>query len=242
MPRFFTEEFSEDRTYAAVTGEDAAHISRVLRMREGDPITLCDMKGTDYMGIIRAADSGRVEAEIIESRPSAGEPGIQAVLFQALPKGDKMELIVQKAVELGVYRVEPVLTRRCVARPDPKAWSRKRERLQKIAWEAAKQCGRGIIPQVGELISLEEALSRMTGYDLPLFFYEQSRRPFAPALQGQWRSAALLVGSEGGFDPEEAEQAEGAGIPDVSLGSRILRCETAPIAVLSALMFQSGNL
>lgn len=242
MPRFFTEEFSEDRTYAAVTGEDAAHISRVLRMREGDPITLCDMKGTDYMGIIRSADSGRVEAEIIESRPSAGEPGIQAVLFQALPKGDKMELIVQKAVELGVYRVEPVLTRRCVARPDPKAWSRKRERLQKIAWEAAKQCGRGIIPQVGELISLEEALSRMTGYDLPLFFYEQSRRPFAPALQGQWRSAALLVGSEGGFDPEEAEQAERAGIPDVSLGSRILRCETAPIAVLSALMFQSGNL
>lgn len=242
MPRFFTEEFSADKTYAVVSGEDAAHISRVLRMKEGDSITLCDRNATDYMGIIRSADSGRVEVEITESRPSAGEPSIQAVLFQALPKGDKMDLIVQKAVELGIFRVEPVLTGRCVSRPDPRSWARKRERLQKIAWEAAKQCGRGIIPQVGELLTLEEALSRMAGYDLPLFFYEQSRRPFAPLLGGQWRSAALLVGSEGGFDPEEAEQAKRAGIPDVSLGSRILRCETAPIAALSALMFQSGNL
>ena len=94
MPRFFTEEFSADKTYAVVSGEDAAHISKVLRMKEGDSITLCDRNATDYMGIIRSADSGRVEVEITESRPSAGEPSIQAVLFQALPKGDKMDLIV----------------------------------------------------------------------------------------------------------------------------------------------------
>lgn len=242
MPRFFTDEFAPDKSFAVVSGEDAAHIVRVLRMREGDDLTLCDGAASDYAGVIRSAGVDRVEVEISRIYPSAGEPDVQIVLFQALPKGDKMELIVQKAVELGVYRVEPVLTRRCVARPDSKAWQRRRERLQRVAYEAAKQCGRGIVPQIGELISLEEAFSAMSRCELPLFFYEQGRQPFASLVKGEWRSAALLVGSEGGFDPEEAELADRFSIPQVSLGSRILRCETAPIAALSALMFQSGNL
>ncbi len=242
MPRFFTEEFTGDRSCAIVSGEDAVHIARVLRMGEGDSITLCDKASTDYFGTIRSADSKQVVVDILESRPSAGEPDVRVALFQAVPKGDKMELIVQKAVELGVFCIVPVLTRRCVARPDEKAWARKRERLQKIACEAAKQCGRGIIPQVGELLNLERALEQMAGYDLSILFYEQSRQPLAPLLQDGWQSAAMLVGSEGGFDPEEAEQARRFGIWEASLGSRILRCETAPIAALSALMFQSGNL
>lgn len=242
MPRFFTEEFTEDKTLAIISGEDAAHISRVLRMGKGDSVTLCDKNSTDYFGTILSADSKRVEVRILESCPSAGEPNVQVALFQAVPKGDKLELIVQKAVELGAFRIDPVLTRRCVSRPDQRSWERKRERLQRISYEAAKQCGRGIIPEVGEILTLEEALDRMAGYDLSLLFYEQSRQPLAPLLEKTWKSAALLVGSEGGFDPEEAELAEQFGVEAASLGSRILRCETAPLAALSAIMFQSGNL
>lgn len=242
MPRFFTEDFREGNTFAVISGEDAVHISRVLRMRTGDSITLCDKKSMDYSGTICAMDGKQVSVEISGSSPSAGEPSVQVSLFQALPKGEKMDLIVQKAVELGVYRVCPVLTKRCVSRPDKSTWTRKRERLQKISYEAAKQCGRGIIPEVGELLTLEEALQNMVCCSLPILFYEQSRQPFAPLLDREWKSAAVLIGSEGGFDPEEAEKAVQAGLLEASLGSRILRCETAPLAVLSALMFQSGNL
>jgi len=242
MPRFFTEDFREGDTIAVISGEDALHISRVLRMRTGDSITLCDKKSMDYFGTICSMDGKQVSVEITGSRPSAGEPSVRVSLFQALPKGDKMDMIVQKAVELGVYRICPVLTKRCVSRPDKNTWIRKRERLQKISYEAAKQCGRGIIPEVGELLTLEEAFQDMVSSDISILFYEQSRQPFPPLLNRDWKTAAVLIGSEGGFDPAEAEQAVQAGLSDASLGSRILRCETAPLAVLSALMFQSGNL
>lgn len=242
MPRFFIEDFREGNSVAVISGEDAVHISKSLRMRVGDSITLCDKKSMDYLGRVQSIDGKQVIVEIIGRCPSDGEPSVQVSLFQALPKGDKMDWIVQKSVELGVFQIYPVITKRCVSRPEKSTWQRKRERLQKISLEAAKQCGRGIIPEIGELLSLEEAFQRMSCCDLPILFYEQSKRPLAPALNLEWKSAAVLIGSEGGFEPEEAEQAMRAGITDVSLGSRILRCETAPLAVLSALMFQSGNL
>ncbi len=242
MPRFFTEDFREGNSFAVISGEDAVHISKSLRMREGDPITLCNKKSTDFFGTVQSIDGKQVVVEITGSCPSASEPTVQVSLFQALPKGDKMDWIVQKSVELGVFQICPVITKRCISRPEKTAWERKRERFQKISYEAAKQCGRGIVPEMGELLTLEEAFQRMSCCDLPILFYEQSSRPFAPILNCKWKSAAVLVGSEGGFEPEEAEQAVQAGITDASLGSRILRCETAPLAVLSALMFQSGNL
>lgn len=240
MPRFFTDQIDERE--GIITGEDASHIAKALRMRPGEEITLCDKHSSDYFGIIQSVTPQQVVVSIREKQPCAAEPNIQVALFQAIPKGDKLELIVQKAVELGVSEVYPVLTRRCVSRPDERSFGKKRERYQRIAYEAAKQCGRGIIPFFGPLLSLEEALERMSAYDKCILFYERSTQPLAGVLAGAWRRAAILIGSEGGFDPQEAQLAVERGIQEASLGRRILRCETAPLAALSVLMYQSGNL
>lgn len=240
MPRFFTDQIDEHQ--GIITGEDAAHIAKSLRMRPGEEITLCDKKSSDYSGIIESVTPQQVIVTIREKQHCAAEPSVHIALFQAMPKSDKLELIVQKAVELGVTEIYPVLTHRCVSRPDEKSFSKKRERYQRIAYEAAKQCGRGIIPSFGPMLSLEEALEKMREYDLPILFYERSTRPLRQILEKEWHSAAVLIGSEGGFEPEEAQLALRSGVLDASLGSRILRCETAPLAALSVLMYQSGNL
>ena len=150
----------------------------------------------------------------------------QVTLYQAFPKGDKMDFIIQKAVELGVSRVVPVLTRRCVARPDPKAMTGKLTRFSRIALEAAKQSGRGRIPQIGELVGFDSAVKMAASDPLSLFFYEGGGRPLSQLLSPQVKSLSLFVGSEGGFDPEEVELAAKAGLIPVTLGPRILRCET----------------
>lgn len=240
MPRFFTDQIDERE--GIITGEDASHIAKALRMRPGEEITLCDKHSNDYFGIIESVTPQQVAVSIREKRLCAAEPNIRTALFQAMPKGDKLELIVQKAVELGVSEIYPVLTRRCVARPDQKTFAKKQERYQRIAYEAAKQCGRGIIPIFGPLLSLEQALEQMSAYDKRILFYERSAQPLRAVMEGDWRSAAILIGSEGGFDPKEAQLAAERGIQEASLGGRILRCETAPLAALSVLMYQSGNL
>lgn len=244
MPRFFTTEFDPAQKTAVISGEDAVHIARVLRMQAGDPITICDACGTDYQGVVLSASPDHVTVELLSSSPSLGEPKIPITLYQALPKGDKFDFIIQKAVELGVRSIVPVLTSRCVSRPDEKNFRKKLERYQKISREAAKQCGRGILPQVEPLLSFPQAVQRMVEAGLPILFYEQSRRPLSrlfPKEKPLPASIAVMIGSEGGFSPEEALLAAGAGICGASLGSRILRCETAPIAALSILMYLCGE-
>ena len=162
-------------------------------------------------------------------------------LYQALPKGDKLELIVQKAVELGVSAIVPVLTGRCVSRPDPKGMEKKRERLQRIAREAAGQSGRGIVPEVRPLLPWEKALAELAQSPCPVLFYEEARDPFGPLLEPRPGEIALMVGSEGGFSPEEAEEARGRGVRLCTMGPRILRCETAPLYALSAIGFYYEN-
>lgn len=144
MPRFFTQDITE--MGGCITGEDAKHIAKVLRMKVGDELTVCDTKGRDYDCMIEEIGAGEVRLKVLSVAPSQSEPDVRVHLYQAMPKADKMETIIQKAVELGAASITPVMTRRCVSRPDAKSMDKKLVRYNRIALEAAKQCGRGVVP------------------------------------------------------------------------------------------------
>lgn len=241
MPRFFTDEIDENNI--VLTGSDANHIGRSLRMRLGEEITVC-CRGIDYRCTISGITADSVYLELAEKQRCAAEPDIEVTLFQAVPKLDKLEYIIQKSVELGVSRIVPVLTRRCVSRPDEKDFERKKlPRLRKIAEEAAKQSGRGTVPEVTPIASLRQALEMMKELDCTALLYEEEGgRSFGDVPLSGIKTAGLFIGSEGGFDREEAEAAVNAGAVQVWLGKRILRCETAPITALSILMFLTNNM
>lgn len=243
MPRFFIDT-PPTGDVVLLTGEDARHIARALRMQPGESLTMCDGDGTDYNCVLEQAVPDEVRARIIGAHPSAGEPDIRVTLYMALPKADKMELIVQKATELGVTEITPFLSSRCVSRPDDRALDKKCVRWGKIAAEAAKQCGRGRIPHVRSAVPMTEAVRQAAQATLPLLLYEGERENgLCAALHGKVpETVSLMVGPEGGFAPEEAATAVSAGLKSVSLGPRILRCETAPLAALAAVMYESGNL
>ena len=180
----------------------------------------------------------------MDKQRCAAEPNIEVTLFQAVPKLDKLEYIIQKSVELGVSRIVPVLTRRCVSRPDKKDFEKKKlPRLSKIAEEAAKQSGRGMIPEVAPLAGYKESLDMMRALDRTILLYEEEGgTSFGNVDFSGVKTAGLVIGSEGGFDKEEAQAAVSAGAVQVWLGKRILRCETAPITALSILMFLTNNM
>jgi len=240
MPRFFTKDITGD--HAVIENDDARHIAKSLRMRASDAITLCDGEGFDYYGEIVLIENERVEVRIHEKKQSPGEPSVKITLYQALPKSDKLDFIVQKAVELGACEIVPVLTSRCISRPDAKSMAKKIQRLNRTALEAAKQCGRGIIPEVAPLMEFREAIESMKRSALPILCYEGASAPLSEALHPQATDIALMIGSEGGFSSEEARLAEELGVRAVSLGKRILRCETAPICALSAILYACGEL
>lgn len=235
MPRFFVPEVQGE--HILILGEDARHISLSLRMRAGEKLTVCDGKGNDYLCRILTLSRESVALQVEEKQPSPGEPEVKITLFQALSKGDKMEVIVQKAVELGVFEIVPLLTSRCVVRADRESFEKKRQRLGRIALEAAKQCGRGIIPQVRPLVDLQELCGLLGGFDQTLFFYENATRKLSSIPLSGVHTLGIVVGAEGGFDGEEAEEIVQSGALAASLGGRILRCETAPIAALGAILY-----
>lgn len=242
MPRFFSDASPVDGTLTLL-GEDASHICKSLRMQAGDSLTVCNGAGTDYSCTVLCATPQAVTVRIAHTQLSAGEPNIAVTLFMALPKADKMELVIQKATELGVYDIVPVLTSRCVSRPEEKAMAKKIDRWNKIAAEAAKQCGRGRIPQVHEVHTFDKAVQRAAQAQLPLFCYEaEQTRHLHQILQTTAHTISVFVGAEGGFSPQEAQQAAQGGLHCVSLGTRILRCETAPLAALAVIMYQTNNL
>lgn len=246
MPRFFVEGQPENGMLF-LRGEDAHHAGRVLRLRPGEAVTLCDGRGTDHDCTVESVEKDAVACRVVSSHPADTEPHQRLTLCMALPKGDKMEFIVQKAVELGAAEIVPYLSKNCVSRPDKT--DKKVERWRKIAVESAKQCGRGVLPDVALPLPNFGALCRsLEGYDLVLFCYELGGAPLRQLLadakpaNGQRLKIALITGAEGGFAVEEAEMAANAGVKTVGLGPRILRCETAPLAVLSAVMTLTGNL
>lgn len=240
-PRFFTENIAET---ALITGSDAQHISKVLRMKRGDLAVICDGNGTDCLCRISEAGESAVVLDVLDRKPSEGEPSVYLRLFQCMPKSDKMDFIVQKAVELGAAEVIPVISKRCVSRPDPKSAAKKRERWQRIADEAAKQCGRGRIPSVGETVAFSEAVSLFDAEtSCGIIFYECGGKKLRDIAEGrELQKIDVFIGSEGGFEIEEVELAKKRGIVPATLGSRILRCETAPVAAIAVLMNLTNNM
>lgn len=239
MPRFFSNEINND--IAVISGSDAVHIGRSLRMKLNDKLTVCN-NGIEYYTEIQSISDKQVICRILSSSPSQSEPDIKLTLFQAVPKGDKFDLIVQKAVELGATEIRPVITSRCVSRPDKKSFENKRKRLQKIALEAAKQSGRGIIPVVSDIISLETCINQMCDMNFKFVCYEKGGKTLSHIQIAPESSVGLLIGSEGGFDIDEIERCKEKDILPIGLGPRILRCETAPLAAISIIMSITGNM
>lgn len=225
-----------------ITGEDVKHITSVLRMRAGDIAVLCDGHGTDMLAEMLPSNGDCCEFKILEKSLNPAEPNICVRLFQAMPKSDKMDFIVQKAVECGACEVIPIITKRCVSRPDEKTLAKKLVRWRKIAYEAAKQCGRGIVPTVGETVDFSKMKTLISAENTGIMFYECSETPLKNAVTEFKKNVDIVIGSEGGFEPREAEELQALGFAAVSLGKRILRCETAPIAALSILMNVTGNM
>ena len=240
MPKFFFDKIDMTQGQICLHGEDEKHIKTVLRAKEGEELTLCDGEGMDYQCRISSLTDG-VQLEILSKAPCETEPKTKITLYQGLPKADKMELIIQKCVELGVERIVAVSTERAIVKLDKKE-GKKLERWQKIAEAAAKQSGRGIIPQVNPLLELDQALRQMQQSGCPILFYENATAPARQLLQSATGEIAILIGAEGGFDEDEVERAKVAGCSILSLGKRILRCETAPLAALSIIMYETGNM
>lgn len=243
MPRFFLN-FSGGDT-AVITGQDAVHIRRALRMREGENLTICDGRGTDYFSEIIGFDDENVLLKVLYHTPTACEPTTAVTLYQGLPKSDKMEFIIQKAVELGVTSIAPVETARSVARIDKDEGKarKKAERWQKIADEAAGQCGRGILPKVESPMTFKQAVVHMQEEDTSVIaFYEGGGQPLDTLVGRESRKLAIVIGPEGGFEPSEIEMLKSKGARMATLGPRILRCETAPLAALAVIMALTGNM
>lgn len=249
MPRFFVNTADIVDGSVTLSGDSAHHIAYSLRLAVGEHITVCDgIRAHDCVLTAFSPDKSHpwVIAEIVSSTPVDTEPPYTVRLYQALPKGDKLDTIIQKAVECGVSAVIPFESSRCIARAKPEAEPRRTQRRCKIAEEAAKQCGRGIIPEVLPTASFEDALEDAAHADLVLFCYEaEGTKPLGqvlharlPAIDGRSPEIAVIVGSEGGFSPEEAKAAAEKGFAMIGLGRRILRCETAPVFVLSCLSYQ----
>ena len=239
MNWFFIQDF--DRR-ALLTGEDALHIKKSLRMSVGEILTVCDKTGTQHLcGIDRICDEG-VWVRELSREESQNEPSVEISLFASLTKGDKFESMVQKSVELGVHCIVPILTDRCISRPDGKAWAKKHDRYQKIASQAAMQSHRNIIPEVEPILTLRQASQRLKNFDKSILFYEGGGRPVAEILSGSEKRIAVFIGPEGGFGESEVELLVQSGAVRSTLGRRILRAETAPVAALSILMFMTGNM
>ena len=236
---FFTEEEIDTNKYI-ITGENAKHI-RVLRMRNGEELTLVTPLGIQHDCVIADVNQSQVEVDVLENRPCENEPDVFVTLYQALPKGDKMDYIVQKCVELGVSRIVPVMSSRCVSRPDEKSLKKKTARWQKIALQAAMQSRRGIIPEVCQCVSLKQAAELTGENDKTVFFYELGGDSVKNILADKPKTIGMFIGSEGGFEESEAELVLSNGAVAATLGKRILRAETAPLAALSVIMYQTDN-
>ena len=235
MSRFFTSDIAGDT--ARITGEDVRHLARVLRLRVGDTVEICDGRCTDYTGVLTAIGQDEAICALSGAHPSPTEPHHRVTLFQALPKTGKMEVIVQKCVELGVAAVVPVVSERCVAVPT-RDFENKRVRYQRVAAEAAKQSRRGMIPQVAGVLPLRQA--DFSAFDTVLVAYEEERATTLKAalLGGAGERIALIIGPEGGLERAEVERLRAAGAVSVSLGPRILRTETAGMAMLAQVLYE----
>ena len=248
MPRFFVNAKQVDGDKIYIVGDDAFHISRALRMAAGEHITVCDDSAVEYDCVLEDFLPDKVGARIETSKLSETEPPFKAHIYQGLPKGDKLETVIQKSVECGACSVTTFESEFCIAKSKPDAEKNKLERRNRIAAEAAKQSGRGILPEVHQTVSFDKMLEEAKDADVRLFCYEaegtlpigkQLRNALAALKEGERPSVAIVVGPEGGFSKTEAEKARAAGFLMCGLGKRILRTETAATFALSCLVYET---
>lgn len=241
MNRFFVLDDISGKS-VTITGEDVNHIRNVLRLKINDEIIVSNQSGRDYHCAISAIEKDKVCADVIDVCDNAAELPVEITLFQGYPKSDKMELIIQKTVELGVCRIVPVMTKRTVVKLDDKRAVKKTERYNSIALSAAKQSGRGIVPEVFTPVTFEEAVNMARELDMLIIPYEEaegieaSKQVIADIRKA--KSLGIFIGPEGGFAADEVKAAVCAGASVITLGHRILRTETAGMAIMSIIMFE----
>lgn len=242
MTRFFVTPEEMQPDFLVLTGENARH-AKVLRLKNGEEVLVCDGQGSECLCTVSDVSEGQISLVVQHRQKSATEAAVRVSVYMAFPKGDKLEHVIQKATELGAYEIVAFPSARCVSRPDEKSLKKKLERWQKIAASAAEQSGRGQVPQVLVLQSYARALERAALADKSILFYEnEDGRTLHMSLdEGDWNTVSLLTGPEGGLEPNEVEKAREAGLEVCTLGKRILRCETAPLCALSAVMYQAGE-
>lgn len=242
MTRFFVLPKDLEQNFLVLTGENAAH-AKVLRLQCGEEVLVCDGAGNECVCTVSDVSPGQISLVVNARRESSSEAKVKASIYMAFSKGDKLEHVIQKATELGAAEIIAFPSSRCVSRPDEKSLAKKLDRWQKIAASAAEQSGRGVIPQVIALDSYRIALERAAKADKAILFYENEKATtLRMALEeGAFSSISLLTGPEGGLEEKEVEQAKSAGLDICTLGSRILRCETAPLCALSAVMYACGE-
>lgn len=242
MVRFFVGPAELTGESVSLVGENAQH-AKVLRLKVGEEVLVCDGEGRECLCEVEEITNGKLELSVKECRDSVTEAAVQVSVYMAFPKADKLEHVIQKATELGAYEIVAFPSARCVSKPDERSLKKKLERWQKIAASAAEQSGRGRIPQVRVLSSFKEALEQAALADKALMFYENEQAvTLKMALTGSaYQTVSLLTGPEGGLEEKEVQQAREAGLQVCTLGKRILRCETAPLCALSAVMYDAGE-
>lgn len=242
MTRFFVSPEEMQGDFLVLTGENAEH-AKVLRLKNGENVLVCDGCGNECVCTVSDVSPGQISLVVQKRQESISEPKVKASVYMAFPKADKLEHVIQKATELGAFEIVAFPSARCVSRPDDKSLKKKQERWQKIAASAAEQSGRGLVPEIVILGSYQEALKRAGECDLSVLFYENERATtLKMAIEGNhFDSISLLTGPEGGLETREVEMAKDAGFQICTLGSRILRCETAPLCALSAVMYAVGE-
>lgn len=242
MTRFFVDSVQLQQNFLVLTGENAVH-AKVLRIKNGDKVLVCDGMGQECICTVSDVSAGQISLVVEHRQESKSEARVRVSIYMAFSKGDKLEHVIQKATELGACEVVAFPSLRCVSRPDDKSLSKKLERWQKIAASAAEQSGRGYVPQIIALGSYSDALERATKADKAILFYENERATTLRTVleENSFATISLMTGPEGGLEEKEVQQAREAGLRICTLGSRILRCETAPLCALSAVMYATGE-
>ncbi len=239
MQTLFTDNVFENEII--LTGEPARHVAKSLRMKTGDMLTVTDGSGYDYGCMIEEITKDSVRLKVCYKQEGKTEPSCKVTVYQGVPKGTKLEDIIQKCVELGAVKIVPVLTKRCVSRPDEKSAEKKNARYRKIALEASQQSGRGIVPEISPQLTLKQAAAEDNS-EIKIVFYEGGGEPLKNIVNKTAKSVSFYIGPEGGFEPDEVALLEQRGAVRATLGKRILRTQTAPVAALSAIMLLTDNM
>ncbi len=237
--RYFLDSVNENT--AIILGDEAKHLIKVMRVKNGDELVLTDKKGFDYLAIVNNINQNEIQCKIIKKEKNLADPKKRLTVFMALPKSDKLEMITQKLCELGVYELTPFVSEFCVAQKSKKE-DNKLQRLQKISDEAAKQSARSMPMKINQTLSYKEFLSNIKSFEKVLLFYEKKDRIYSWQKLNSFQDVAIIIGSEGGFSKKEVEEMIEKGIEIVNLGSRILRCETAAITATSLVQYELGEL